>query len=47
VLDASPFQHSGNAPAHSPDPLPLVLLLAVAAALAAVGAAGLRRRDVG
>jgi ABC-2 type transport system permease protein len=47
VLDASPFQHSGNAPAHSPDPLPLVLLLAVAAALAAVGAAGLRRRDIG
>jgi ABC-2 type transport system permease protein len=47
VLDASPFQHSGNAPVHTPQAVPLVALLAVAAALAVVGAAGLRRRDVG
>jgi ABC-2 type transport system permease protein len=47
VLEASPFQHSGEAPAHTPQAAPLVVLLAVAAVLAAVGAAGLRRRDVG
>ena len=47
VLDASPFQHSGNAPVHTPQAVPLVVLLAVAVALAAIGAAGLRRRDIG
>ena len=47
VLDASPFQHSGNAPVHTPQVVPLVVLLAVAAALAAIGATGLRRRDIG
>jgi ABC-2 type transport system permease protein len=47
VLDVSPFQHSGDAPAHTPTVLPLVVLVAVAVVLAAVGAAGLRRRDVG
>ena len=47
VLDLSPFQHTGDAPVHTPAAVPLVVLVAVAAALAAVGAAGLRRRDVG
>ena len=47
VLDASPFQHAGDAPVHTPQAVPLVVLLAVAAALAAVGAVGLRRRDIG
>jgi ABC-2 type transport system permease protein len=47
VLDLSPFQHSGDAPLHAPTVLPLLVLVAVAVALAAVGAAGLRRRDVG
>ena len=47
VLDASPFQHAGDAPVHTPQAVPLLVLLAVAAALAAVGAVGLRRRDVG
>jgi putative exporter of polyketide antibiotics len=32
---------------HTPQAVPLLVLLAVAAALAAVGAVGLRRRDVG
>ena len=47
VLDASPFQHAGDAPVHTPQAVPLVVLLAVAAALAAVGAVGLRHRDIG
>jgi ABC-2 type transport system permease protein len=47
VLDASPFQHAGDAPVHTPQAVPLLVLLAVAAALAAVGAVGLRRRDIG
>ena len=47
MLDASPFQHSGDAPVHTPQAVPLVVLLAVAVALAAIGAAGLRRRDIG
>jgi ABC-2 type transport system permease protein len=47
LLDVSPFEHAGSAPLHSPAALPLVVLVAVAAALALVGAAGLRRRDIG
>jgi ABC-2 type transport system permease protein len=47
LLDASPFQHAGDAPLHSPAALPLVVLVAVAAALTVLGAAGLRRRDIG
>jgi ABC-2 type transport system permease protein len=47
LLDVSPFQHSGSAPVHPPQAAPLVVLVVVAGVLAAVGAAGLRRRDVG
>ncbi|HEY6745876.1 MAG TPA: ABC transporter permease [Mycobacteriales bacterium] len=47
LLDASPFQHSGSAPLHTPAATPLVVLVAVAVVLAAIGAAGLRRRDIG
>lgn len=47
LLDASPFQHSGSAPAHTPAAVPLLVLVAVAVALTGIGAAGLRRRDIG
>lgn len=47
LLDVSPFQHAGSAPLHTPAPGPLLVLVAVAVLLAAVGAAGLRRRDIG
>ncbi|HEV7656658.1 MAG TPA: ABC transporter permease [Mycobacteriales bacterium] len=47
LLDASPFQHTGPAPLHSPGPVPLAVLVAVALGLAGAGAAGLRRRDIG
>jgi ABC-2 type transport system permease protein len=47
LLDVSPFQHSGSAPVHPPAPGPLLLLLVVAVGLVAIGAAGLRRRDIG
>jgi polyether ionophore transport system permease protein len=47
LLDVSPFQHSGSAPLHSPAPGPLVVLVGVAAVLTGIGAAGLRRRDLG
>jgi ABC-2 type transport system permease protein len=47
LLDVSPFQHAGSAPLHSPAAGPLVALVAVAVGLAGIGAAGLRRRDMG
>jgi hypothetical protein len=47
LLDASPFQHSGSAPLHPPTPGPLVVLVGVAVVLTGIGAAGLRRRDLG
>jgi ABC-2 type transport system permease protein len=47
LLDVSPFQHAGAPPLHSPGTAGLVVLVAVALGLAAVGAVGLRRRDIG
>jgi ABC-2 type transport system permease protein len=47
LLDASPFQHAGAAPLHSPTAVGLIVLVAVALGLAVVGAVGLRRRDIG
>jgi ABC-2 type transport system permease protein len=47
LLDASPFRHAGSAPLTDPAVLPLVVLMLIAAALTGVGAAGLRRRDIG
>ena len=47
LLDVSPFRHAGSAPVTDPAALPLLVLVLVAVALTAVGAAGLRRRDLG
>jgi ABC-2 type transport system permease protein len=47
LLDASPFQHAGSAPLHTPAVVPLLVLVAVAVVLAGIGAAGLLRRDIG
>jgi ABC-2 type transport system permease protein len=47
VLDLSPFEHTPSIPAADLDLVPVLLLTAVAAGLAAVGLAGLQRRDVG
>lgn len=46
VMDVSPFTHLPHVPGSSVTVLPIAVLLAVAAALTAVGAAGLRRRDI-
>jgi ABC-2 type transport system permease protein len=47
LLGVSPFQHAGDAPLGSPAAVPLLVLVAVAAGLAGIGAAGLRKRDIG
>jgi ABC-2 type transport system permease protein len=47
LLDVSPFRHAGSAPVTDPAALPLLVLVLVAVALTAVGAAGLRARDLG
>jgi ABC-2 type transport system permease protein len=47
VQDVSPFQHVPQYPAADLRVLPLVVLLAIAAGLAALGFAGLHRRDIG
>jgi ABC-2 type transport system permease protein len=46
VMDVSPFTHVPLLPAAAFDVVPLLVLTGVAAVLAAVGVAGLRRRDV-
>jgi ABC-2 type transport system permease protein len=47
LVDLSPFSHLPALPGGSVQWLPLVVLTLVALALAAVGVAGLRRRDLG
>ncbi|MCW2632874.1 MAG: putative exporter of polyketide antibiotics-like protein, partial [Pseudonocardia sp.] len=47
VLDISPFRHTPQLPAVSPQAGPLLALLAVVLVLGAVGLVGLRRRDIG
>jgi len=47
VMNVSPFQHVPAVPAVSFQAAPIVILLACSAVLAAVGAIGLRRRDIG
>ncbi|MBL7630931.1 ABC transporter permease [Frankia sp. CN6] len=46
LLDLSPFTHTTHASGGSADPLPLASLCVLVLALAAVGLAGLRRRDI-
>lgn len=46
VLDVSPYTHLPHLPGGQVTATPLVVLTVVAAALAAVGLAGLRRRDI-
>lgn len=47
ALNLSPFQHVPAVPAEGFDAVPVVVLLIVAALLTALGATGLRRRDIG
>ena len=47
ALNLSPFQHVPAAPAVPVEAAPVVVLLVVAALLTALGATGLRRRDIG
>lgn len=47
IRDLSPFTHAPPLPGGDFAPLPALALLAIAVAVAAVGAAGFRRRDIG
>jgi ABC-2 type transport system permease protein len=46
VMDVSPYAHLPKLPGGEVRPLPLILLCVIALLLAAVGVAGLRRRDI-
>ena len=46
AMDTSPFTHTSLLPAQDVEPVPLLIMIGITVALAAIGFAGLRRRDL-